>query len=164
TDNPKYLEYQEFRQKFGEDGNLMVIGIQSDKLFQQDFFNDYAALVRNIRGVVGVEDVLGIPSATNLRKDTTTEKLQAVPIFPERNLSQAELDTLKSVFLNPPFYRNLLYNLESNTALLAVRINKNVMNSAARTATIGSITRLGDAFGKKNSVDLHYSGLPLIRT
>jgi len=77
TDNPKYLEYQEFRQKFGEDGNLMVIGIQSDKLFQQDFFNDYATLVRNIRGVVGVEDVLGIPSATNLRKDTATEKLQA---------------------------------------------------------------------------------------
>ena len=25
-DNPKYKAYQEFRNKFGEDGNLMVIG------------------------------------------------------------------------------------------------------------------------------------------
>ena len=164
TDNPKYLEYQEFRQKFGEDGNLMVIGIQSDKLFQQDFFNDYAALVRNIRGVVGVEDVLGIPSATNLRKDTATEKLQAVPIFPERNISQTELDTLKSTFLNLPFYRNLLYNRETNAFLLAIRINKNIMNSAERTVTVGSITGFGDAFGKKYSIDVHFSGLPLIRT
>src|SRR5437764_14825185 len=71
TDNPKYLEYQEFRQKFGEDGNLMVFGIQTDKLFQLQFFNAYAQLAKNIRKVQGVEDVLGVPTATNLMKDTT---------------------------------------------------------------------------------------------
>jgi len=38
TDNPKYLAYQEFRQKFGEDGNLLVIGVQTDKLFQKAVF------------------------------------------------------------------------------------------------------------------------------
>src|SRR5690242_1849528 len=27
TDNPKYEEYQEFRKKFGDDGNLLVVGI-----------------------------------------------------------------------------------------------------------------------------------------
>ncbi|HJS54167.1 MAG TPA: hypothetical protein VJ765_06465, partial [Chitinophagaceae bacterium] len=26
TDHPKYKAYQEFRKKFGEDGNLLVIG------------------------------------------------------------------------------------------------------------------------------------------
>ncbi len=26
TDNPKYIEYQNFRKQFGEDGNLMAIG------------------------------------------------------------------------------------------------------------------------------------------
>ena len=31
TDHPKYLAYQEFRNKFGEDGNLLVIGVQTDK-------------------------------------------------------------------------------------------------------------------------------------
>src|SRR5688500_20265928 len=41
TDNPKYKAYQEFRQKFGEDGNLLVIGIQTEKIFQQSVFNDY---------------------------------------------------------------------------------------------------------------------------
>jgi len=29
ADHPKYLAYQEFRKKFGEDGNLLVIGIRA---------------------------------------------------------------------------------------------------------------------------------------
>jgi len=164
TDNPKFLEYQDFRQKFGEDGNLMVIGVQSDKLFEAAFFNQYATLAKNIRKVQGVEDVLGIPTATNLVKDTTTEKLQALFLFPDKDLSQQELDSLKSVFLNLPFYRNLLYNPTNHAFLLAIRINKNIMNSVAREVTVGAVTNLGDAFGKQQQVDVHYSGLPLIRT
>lgn len=38
TDHPKYIAYQEFKKKFGEDGNLLVIGLQTDRFFQQDFF------------------------------------------------------------------------------------------------------------------------------
>jgi len=164
TDNPKFIEYQEFRQKFGEDGNLMVIGIESEKLFQADFFNDCASLAKNIRQVPGVEDVLGIPTATNLVKDTVTEKLQAVPIFPDKKIVQSELDSLQSEFRNLPFYRNVLYNPNTNAFLYAIRINKNVMNSAARTTTVNAITKLGDAFGSRQKVEMHYSGLPLIRT
>jgi len=29
-DNPKYKVYQEFRKTFGEDGNLLVLGIQTE--------------------------------------------------------------------------------------------------------------------------------------
>ena len=38
TDNPKYKEYQDFRKLFGEDGNLMAIGVQTDQFFSPDFF------------------------------------------------------------------------------------------------------------------------------
>ncbi len=164
TDNPKYLEYQEFRRKFGEDGNLMVMGIQSNQLFQSGFFNDYADLARTIRKVKGVEDVLGIPTATNLVKDTALEKLHAVSIFPDQKIDERQLDSLKSVFLNLPFYRNLLYNPKDNAFLVAIRINKEIMNSAERTATVAGITDLGDQFAKEQHVQVHYSGLPLIRT
>ena len=39
TDNPKYKDYQNFRKQFGEDGNMMVIGVQTDKFFNQDFLH-----------------------------------------------------------------------------------------------------------------------------
>src|ERR1700730_3856693 len=163
-DNPKYIEYQEFKHKFGEDGNLMVIGVQTDRFFNENFFNDYAALTKDIREVQGVEDVLGIPTATNLVKDTATEKLHALPIFPEKKLTQRELDSLKSIFLNLPFYKNLLYNGADNAFLLAIHINKNILNSPERIATVEAITTLADKFAKQQKVEMHYSGLPWIRT
>jgi predicted RND superfamily exporter protein len=47
--NPKYKAYQDFKQKFGEDGNLLVIGIQTDKFFQETIFNNYVNLVNDLK-------------------------------------------------------------------------------------------------------------------
>ena len=38
VDNPKYTEYLSFKQEFGDDGNLLVIGIQTNKLFELGTF------------------------------------------------------------------------------------------------------------------------------
>lgn len=163
-DNPKYKAYQEFRKQFGEDGNLLVVGIQTKELFSEKMFNDYAALVKKIKTVSGVEDVLSIPEATNLVRSPTEEKLLAVPVFPEGPLSQAAIDSAAKVFFSLPFYRGLLYNPTTSTWLAAVRINNVVMNSKERNRVVKEILDVTDEFGKRHSLDMHYSGLPLIRT
>ncbi|WEK37308.1 MAG: MMPL family transporter [Candidatus Pseudobacter hemicellulosilyticus] len=164
TDNPKYQAYQEFRQLFGEDGNMMVIGIQTTDMFKASFFNEYAALVNDIRQVEAVEDILCLPIAVNLVKDSSSEKLNALPIFPKGTLSQEAMDSAAAVFLNLPFYQGLLYNPATNAYLMGIKINKDVLNSKKRNDVVGAILKLGDAFGQKHSLELHYSGLPLIRT
>src|SRR5690242_13140210 len=75
TDNPKYQEYQAFRQQFGEDGNLLVIGMRTNQLFTSTVFNDYAGLVKKLKFIPGVEDVMSIPGAVNLVKDTVSGKM-----------------------------------------------------------------------------------------
>ena len=164
TDNPKYRAYQDFRKKFGEDGNLLVIGVQSDKIFQQDVFNKYATLQRDLKAVKGVEDVLSVPSAVNLTKDSMTEKLEATAIFRPVELQQAEIDSSAAIFLNLPFYKQLLYNPETNSWLMAVRINKEILNTKNRNAVVENIRTLAENFGKATSTQTHLSGLPLIRT
>lgn len=164
TNNPKYKAYQEFRKKFGEDGNLLVIGIQTDKLFDAKTFNAWAGLQRELKKVKGVDDVLGVPSAVNLVKITDTEKLKADTIFPDRDLTQAEVDSASSVFLNLPFYRQLLYNPATNAWLMGVRINKDLMASRERLSIVQHINTLADEFGKKNNLAVYKSGLPHIRT
>ena len=139
TDNPKYKAYQEFRKKFGEDGNLLVIGIQTDKLFQENVFNDYIALTQALKKVPGVDNVLGVSSAINLIKDTVTQKPRAVPIFGAHPRSQAEIDSSKAVLLGLPFYQGLLYNRETGAWLTVVGVNKTVMNSAKRLETVNGI-------------------------
>lgn len=162
--NPKYKAYQEFRKKFGEDGNLLVIGIQTDKLFQEKLFNSYAALQRNLKKVNGVDDIIGVPSAVNLVKIPETERLKADTIFAERNLTQAEIDTAAATFLSLPFYRNLLYNPATNAWLMGVRINKDLMASKQRLDIVNNISAMADEFGRANNLTVYKSGLPHIRT
>lgn len=164
TDNPKYKAYQEFRQTFGEDGNLLAIGVQTDKLFQQDVFTDYIALSEALKKIPGVDLVQGVADAVNLVKDTATQKPKTVRIFPIHPASQAVIDSGKKVLLGLPFYDGLYYNTGTDAWRTIVSVNKAVMNSAKRLETVDGITRLVDSFGARHGLDMHYSGLPLIRT
>ena len=162
--NPKYKAYQEFHKKFGEDGNLLVIGIQTDKFFQEKIFNSYATLQRNLKNVTGVDDVIGVPSAINLVKVTESERLRADIIFPERAMTQPEIDSAAAIFFNLPFYKHLLYNPATNAWLMGVRINKDLMASKKRMDIVNAINNMADAFGKENNLTIYHSGLPHIRT
>ena len=164
VNNPKYKEYQEFRNKFGEDGNLLVLGIQTDSLFTEKKFNAYAELQRQLKKVKGVDDVISVPGAVTLVKVMETEKLKADTIFPERHLNQAEIDSASAIFLNLPFYRGLLYNDSTHAWLMGVRINKELMASKSRVDIVQRINELADQFGASNNLTVYHSGLPHIRT
>lgn len=164
TNNPKYKAYQEFRNKFGEDGNLLVIGIQTDSFFQEKTFNHYADLQRELKKVVGVDDIISVPSAVNLVKMTETERLKADTIFPDRQLTQAEIDSGAAIFMRLPFYRQLLYNPSTNAWLMGVRINKELMAKKVRIRIVNNIGKIADEFGEANGLTVYKSGLPHIRT
>src|ERR1700733_8264954 len=93
NNNPKYKAYQDFRKKFGEDGNLLAIGMETPEFFQEKTFNAYTELLRSLKKVNGVDDVFGVPTAINLVKDSVTERLKADTIFQDRPLSQKEIDS-----------------------------------------------------------------------
>ena len=163
TDNPKYQAYQSFRKLFGEDGNLMVIGVQSKDFFEEGFFKDYALLVKEIEKLEGVENVLSIPGAITLVPDTATHRMNVVKLMGD-NPATINVDSFKEKFASLPFYKGFLYNAEADAYLMALRIDKKVLNSANRTEVVNNILKPADAFGKKHNIELHYSGLPLIRT
>jgi predicted RND superfamily exporter protein len=164
TDNEKYIAYQSFKKQFGEDGNMLVIGIQTNKIFEASLYNDYAALHQQLKIIGGVEDVISLPSAMNLKKNEITERLEAKPVFKLGALTQQEIDSSKNIFLSLPFYRDVLYNRESGAWLMGLRINNALLLTPQRTGVINEITRIANEFGAKHNIDMHFSGLPLIRT
>jgi uncharacterized protein len=164
ADNPKYIDYMAFRQKFGDDGNLMVVGIQTDKFFTLPVFSAYKKLQEELKATANVEDVLSVPSSINLYKDVMTEKLLPQRIFPDTLTSQAVLDSVSNTFLNLPFYRGRLHNPATNAYLMGIRINKDSLNAAGRITIINNIIAATGRFTKQTGVEMHLSGLPLIRT
>ncbi len=164
TDNPKYQQYLSFREKFGDDGNLLVIGVQTDKFFELNTFNAFNKLTEDLKKIQYVEDALSISSAVNLIKDSASEKLISIPIFSKTLTTQEELDSGKNVFLSLPFYKTLLYNPESNAYVVGVRINKVALNSSLRTEIVKNIIAKTNAFTEATKIETRLSGLPLIKT
>ena len=164
TDHPKYKAYLEFKKTFGEDGNLLTIGFTSDKFFEVNQFNALTGFQERLKKINGVEDIISVNGAVTLKKNDSTSKLDAIRIFPANIKSQQELDSLKDIFYSLPFYRGLLYNPDTKAYLLGLRINSVILGSKARENTIGEIEKEAIAFAETTKLDLHLSGLPLIRT
>lgn len=162
--NEKYQQYQEFKKKFGEDGNMMVVSVETDSLFTLSFFKDYVKLNDDIRKIPAVENVLSVPIAVNMVKNDSTRKLDARQIFSPIPQDQATLDSLKDVFFSLPFYKGLLYSPKVSAFLMAVNINKDTLNSKARINVVQAIQRVAGDFGERHKIDVKLSGLPLIRT
>lgn len=164
VDNIKYQENANFKKIFGEDGNMMVIGVQTKNFFTLDHFITYQKLAAEIKKVHCVENVLGVPDAIMLEKDSLGEKFIPKKIFALENNDAKQLEDSKNQFLNLPFYKSMLYNADSEAYLMAVKINKDSMNSSARVAIVNGIMGATDAYQKSTGVEVHLSGLPLIRT
>ena len=164
TDNQKYIDYQVFKKKFGDDGNLLVTGISTNELYKIANFKSYQNLQTDLKKIKGVEDILSVPGAVNLVKDSANEKLIAVRIFPDTINTQEQLDSAVAVFNNLPFYNNRLYNKSTGSYLMAVRINKEVLQTKERSLVIGQINEALTRFENTTKIETHVSGLPLIRT
>jgi predicted RND superfamily exporter protein len=164
TDHPKYKAYLEFKKTFGEDGNLLTIGFTSTNFFEVNQFNALTDFQDRLKKINGVEDIISVNGAVTLKKNDSTSKLDAIRIFPAYIKSQQALDSLKDIFYSLPFYRGLLYNPETKAYLLGLRINSKILGSKARETTIGDIEKEAAAFAETSKLDLHLSGLPLIRT
>lgn len=164
VDNPKYVEYTRFKQQFGEDGNMMVIGVESDKIFDAANFNAYADLHRRLKKVGGVQEILSIPFAVNLLVNDSLGKLEVKPVFSLPVKSDSVFVSQIQTFRSLIFYRELLYNPATNSYLMGVNLNRDSVNSKARTALIRNITREIALFEQQTGIKAHLSGLPYIRT
>jgi uncharacterized protein len=164
VDNPKYVDYINFKQRFGDDGNTFVIGIQSKDFFTIKYFNAVADLQQQLKKIKGVEGILGVPAAVNLTRNDSVEKLQAVKIFHAPYSQQNLLDSDVKAFHNLPFYNGLLYNPDSNSYVIGLQLNNAMINSKARTQLVNTILEPIRLFEKNTNTEVHLSGLPYIRT
>jgi hydrophobe/amphiphile efflux-3 (HAE3) family protein len=164
ADDSDYVEYIRFKQTFGEDGSVLAVGVKSDKLFDKDFFNDWIRLTNSVKNIDGVENVLSLGNLFSLQKNDSLRSITLQPLVTGPLKNQQEVDSIKNVIASLPFYEGLLYNPESNVTLLAITLNKKKLDSRDRIALVQEIEQVCNDFGKAHNVEMHFSGLPYVRT
>lgn len=163
-DNPKFVIYKDFVKKFGVDGTTIVLGFQTDKMYSTALFNSVAELDNEIKKIPGVTNVLSVPGAYQLEKDSSEMVFNIKSIFKAPYASDQSLSTDAMTFEQLPFYKNLLYHLDSHAYIMAISFLPDSINTGSRTHIIRLLEDKLNSFTNKTNLEVHLSGLPYIRT
>ena len=161
--DPDQKYFKEFKKLFGEDGNIMAIGVKDSAIYEADNFKKMRLLTDELARIKGVKSVLGLPNLKMLEKNNEKRRFELVPVFPEIPDNQVQLDSLLAVANSLQFYSGQLVNAENGATLILVTVEKNALNSARRFTMIDDIVRAGDQFEAASGVKTHYAGLPYVR-
>lgn len=163
-DDSTFMAYQKFRQKFGEDGNVMVIGFADKDLYKLDKFNDWDKLSKDIRNIQGIKDVMSTSTIYRVTKNDSLDQFDFQPLITKPLRTQQDVDSVRDEIMSMPFYEGIIYNKETGANLMAITFNKKDLDSKRRLTIVDDIRKLADAFAQKHHVEMHYSGMPYIRS
>ncbi len=164
ADDPDMVFFEEFKDLFGEDGNVVAIGVKDSSLYEPAIFKEYKKLSEQINHIVGVNSVVSLPVLKRLKKNQAIKRFETEDIFTSMPDDQPTLDSLLQVALDQKFYTGQIVNADNGATLTLIAIKDQVLNSKNRVALTNSIIAAGDAFTKKTGVQLHYAGLPFVRS
>ncbi|MEM0576157.1 efflux RND transporter permease subunit [Flavobacterium polysaccharolyticum] len=166
-DNIANVEYNAFLDKFGEEGNLIIIGVKDSTFFTPKAYAAWSKLMNTIKKNQEVDLVVSLNDLKKLQKNETLEKFELVPFVDEsKTLDPKYLKTIKKELFNDlPFYEGLLFNKRSGSVRSAIYMDKKIVNTKARkTFVLEKLIPAITTFEKETKIDLRVSGMPYIRT
>lgn len=165
-DHPYNKEYQQFLDIFGEEGNLIVLGVRDTSLFQLESFKAWTKLARDIDTHPAVDGTLSIGDLKTLEKRKDSAAFALVPFIKDSVLDEAKMKRYRYELFNKlPFYEGLVYSPSKESVRTAIYLDKQIVNTAARRDFIVlELIPMIEAFEKQTGIDVYTSGMPYIRT
>lgn len=162
--DPDMQYFKAFRQKYGEDGSILAIGVHDSSLYQVQNFQAWAKLAQTLETIDGVDRAVSLAHLPYLWKDTVEQRLRFRPLFDPIPRQQTVLDSLLGVVRQIGFYRGQIFNEQSGATVLLVNISKDVLNIAYRETVIRHIEKACQDFEANTGIKVHYAGLPYVRS
>ena len=159
-----YQYFQDFKAKFGEDGNILVLGVQDSSLYQLENFNRYRELSRQIEETEGITNVISLGNLQEIVKNQSERSFDLEDLIKEDPKTQDELDVLLEKAVQLKFYAGQLLNPDNGATLILINMEREVLNSSKRNDLVDLIREIGASFSQDTGIQLHYSGMPFVRT
>jgi predicted RND superfamily exporter protein len=156
--------FKEFKKMFGEDGNLLVIGIKDSSVYEEKKFTEFYNLTHEISHLEGITEAISLARIGYMVANREEKRFQGQPLMSSPPASQAELDSLLGIFKEIKFYENILINTNNGATVILVNFEPDYLNSERRIALMNKILKIGKNFETKTNIKLHYGGLPYVRT
>jgi predicted RND superfamily exporter protein len=161
----RFQLYESFKKKYGEDGAVMVIGLENKDLFQVKEFDAWKALTNEIKKESGIKNVLSLANLPEVYIDSSLKKFQTRSIWnASLATNQPRLDSLKIKLGNLPIYTNFLYTEDLSVHLMMITLDQKTINNKNRIQLVKKIKAMGESYAQKTGHAIHFSGMPFIRT
>jgi len=164
--HPENIKYRAFTEKFGEEGNLIVISVKDSTLFTIDKLNAWNNLSNSFKGHSDVSTVISFGDLQKLKKDEDSRQFYIEPFIKDSISSNEEVENLKyEIFNRTPFYDKFLINSESQAVRTAINLKTEVVNTIQREKFVNEVLlpRVSK-FEKNYDIDIRISGMPYVRT
>ena len=160
------LDYNTFLDIFGEEGNIIVLGVKDSTLLTAQNFNAWNSFSKSIEKNENIEAVITLQDLKKLIKDQKKQQFNFEPIVNDSIRSNDELEQLQSsLFADFPFYDEVLYNKDSKAIRTIIYLKKSIVNTSARKEFIMEvlIPKI-KAFEAATNMNVRASGMPYVRT
>lgn len=167
ADDKVNIDYNNFLDKFGEEGNLVVLATKDDRLFTPQAFVAWSNMISNIQKHKEVDLIISVDNLKTLAKSDSTQSFILKNLVNKSQISKQEhLNQVKKDLLeNLPFYEGLLFNKKSGAIRAAIYLDKKIVNTKIRKEyVLESLIPEIEKFEKTTKIDIHASGMPYIRT
>jgi len=160
------LEYNNFLDTFGEEGNLIVIAVKDSTLFTPEKFKAWNNLTETLSSYSEIDHVISLGTLKKLEKFDNPKRFEMVPFIEQKDWDSTDVAGYKDELLNKlPFYKNLVYSGNKKTVQTALYLNEDIVNSKQRKIfVIEDLKPLIDKFQEDADMKVYVSGMPYIRT
>lgn len=160
------LEYNKFLDLFGEEGNLVIIGVSDSTLFTPQKLSAWEDLAHEINTYSTIDFTLSIGDLPILKKNTESESFEIEKFITDSIGSQEQVNQYKQELLYKlPFFEGLIYSPNKRSVRTAIYLKKELVNTKEREDFIlNDLVPLIQKFENEQDIKVHTSGMPYIRT
>ncbi|MDG2371430.1 MAG: efflux RND transporter permease subunit [Flavobacteriaceae bacterium] len=160
------IKYDGFIKQFGDEGNVLLIAVKDSTIFNQKKFEAWNILNTRLSELKEIDFTIGTSNIKTLIKNTKNEKFEVKSVLKIDEINKVDISDFKeTLFLELPFYKNLIYSESTKTLRSIAYMDPNLVNTKQRKIFIIDVfLPLIESFEKENNVDLKVSGMPYVRT
>ncbi len=155
--------FREFKKTFGANDNVYLVSTEDPELYKLENFQKYYDFSVQLDDEPAVDSVFSIANFGYLKLDKESSAFKLQKGLAEKPTTQAQVDSVRDVLYNQPFYERILYLPDDDISVIAISFNADSMATPRRNKYVLSVTNKFEKFSEDTGIEFQHSGMPYIR-
>jgi predicted RND superfamily exporter protein len=162
-DDPDYMEFEAFKERFGQDDNVLIIGLRDSSVFELENFKTLMQFNDELADYDGIKTVVSLPSLRYIVRNKAEKRFDDKALFSQVPQTQSELDSILNFAKSVKFFEGRLFNSETGANMLIITLENETFQSKKRYDLLDFLNAKSANFKEKTGVDLRFAGVPYVR-